>query len=462
MKGEKGMQKGKVLSSFRDPSGFLFYRRGILLRQVNVVYKEHYEHLMSSGLFKFLTGKDLLVSSEEVDSRNKFSEDAYVVIKPELVQFISYPYEWCFSQLKDAALLTLQIQKYALDHGMTLKDASAYNIQFSKGTPKFIDALSFERYEEGSPWVAYRQFCQHFLAPLALMSYKDVRISQLLRIYIDGIPLDLASSLLPFRSFLNPSLDAHIHFHAKMQARHGGKQQFSHSYVLVKKGLYALIDSLESVVRSLRWKPKGTEWGTYYEHTNYSKEAFENKKSSIKGFLEHAKPKKVWDIGGNLGIFSRIASDENIETVSFDVDPVAVEKNYLHMRAKHEKHILPLVLDVLNPSPGLGWMHTERDSLQSRGPADLVMALALVHHLAITNNVPFSDIAKFFSMIGKWLIIEFVPKEDSQVKLLLSSRRDIISYTREEFEKAFSAYFTIEKVRKIKDSHRSIYLMKTI
>lgn len=209
--------------SFRDPSGFVFRQDGIIYRHVNIVYKENYDYLITSGLYQDLTGRGLLIPHDEVDIDYAKSESAYKTLRPKLVEFISYPYEWCFSQLKDAALTTLQIQKRSLEYGMTLKDASAYNIQFMAGKPTLIDTLSFEKYHEGEPWVAYKQFCQHFLAPLALMSYRDIRLNQLFRIYIDGVPLDLASSLLPLRTRFNPPLLFHIHLHAVSQKHYADK-----------------------------------------------------------------------------------------------------------------------------------------------------------------------------------------------------------------------------------------------
>jgi hypothetical protein len=170
---------GVVPSSFRDPSGFLFSKDGSIYRQVNIVYRKNYHHLMGSGRYDSLVDSGLLVSHEEVGTDHAASDTAYKMLKPELIPFISYPYEWCFSQLKDAALTTLDIQKRALDHGMTLKDSNAYNIQFRNGRPVLVDTLSFEAYREGQPWVAYTQFCQHSLAPLALMSYTDIRLNQL-------------------------------------------------------------------------------------------------------------------------------------------------------------------------------------------------------------------------------------------------------------------------------------------
>jgi len=235
-------------ASFRDPSGFLFTRNGILYRQVNRSYQEEFELFMSSGLYDALTGKGWLISHEEVDIRAEDKQNAFKILKPEKVETISYPYEWSFSELKDAALCTLAIQKRALNKGLSLKDASAYNIQFRDAKPVLIDSLSFEKYETGKPWVAYRQFCQHFLAPLALMALKDVHLSRMLGLYIDGVPLDLASRLLPWKSRLNFGLNTHIHLHAAFQQKHSadGEAASSQAGSMSQQALEGLITSLET------------------------------------------------------------------------------------------------------------------------------------------------------------------------------------------------------------------------
>jgi len=449
-----------VPGSFRDPSGFLFCRDGLIYRQINDVYKKQYEHLMDSGLYKDLTDTKLLVRHEEVDIDSKISDYAYKTIKPELIPFVSYPYEWCFSQLKDAALTTLRIQKKALTFGMTLKDCSAYNIQFKEGKPIFIDTLSFEEYREGQPWVAYKQFCQHFLSPLALMCYKDIRTSQLLRIHIDGIPLDLASSLLPFRTRFAFSLLMHIHFHAKAQTHFADKRIKTTGGKMTRLSFMGLIDSLESAVKKLKWKVSNTEWGDYYDNTNYSSESFKHKEQIVADFLDKVNPKVVWDMGANEGTFSRIASKRGIQAISVDVDPLAVEKNYLNCVATNETKVLPLLIDLTNPSPNIGWDNKERISFLKRGSADTIFALALVHHLAISNNLPFEKIADFFNTACNSLIVEFIPKDDSQVQRLLASRKDIFpNYSQEDFENEFKKYFTIENSIEIKDSKRTLYLM---
>jgi hypothetical protein len=461
------MSKAEQLSaSFRDPSGFLFTEKGILYRQINRAYSNDYARLMDSGLYDKLVKAGLLIPHVEVDlraERSRSAVEAFKIIQPERVPFISYPYEWSFSQLKDAALATLSIQKRAMKLDMSLKDASAYNIQFMRGKAMLIDTLSFEIYKEGQPWVAYRQFCQHFLAPLALMAYRDVRLSQLLRVYIDGVPLDLASSLLPAKTKLNFGLLTHIHVHAGAQKRYSNKAVAPQKGALrvSKQALTGLIESLEGTIRKLTWKPAGTEWGDYYENTNYTDSAFEHKKQLVKEWSAEKKPALVWDLGGNTGVFSREAASSGAFTVSFDIDPAAVEQNYRTVKTKKEQNILPLVLDLTNPSPALGWDNSERDSFGARGPVDMALALAVIHHLAISNNVPLPQLANFFAGHCTWLVIEFVPKSDSQVQKLLSSREDIFpDYTRDGFEAAFSARFNIHKSESVRDSERTLYLME--
>ncbi|MFZ2096879.1 MAG: hypothetical protein WAV05_09595 [Anaerolineales bacterium] len=453
-------------ASFRDPSGFLFKRNGVLYRQINQVYQEHYDHLMSSKLYAKLVYDGLLIAHEEVDIAPEEPDLVYRVIQPEPVQFISYPYEWSFSQLKDAALVTLSIQKHALEAGMVLKDASAYNIQFHHGKPVLIDTLSFEIYHVGDPWVAYRQYCQHFLAPLALMAYQDIRLSQLLRIYIDGIPLDLASLLLPRRTRFGMGLATHIHLHAAAQKRYAdrGVLKTQATRKMSKISFLGLMDSLEGTTRKLSWKPSGTEWGDYYQasSSHYSSTAFEHKKKLVCQFLERLQPSIAWDLGANTGEFSRLAAEKGCQTVAFDIDPAAVEQNYLQVRQNKESHMLPLVMDFTNPSPALGWQNRERHSLLERAPADVLLALAIIHHLAISNNVPLSMLAEYLHELGHWMIIEWVPKEDSQVQKLLASRQDIFTgYHVQGFEAAFERYFTIHEKVPIPDSPRLLYLMES-
>ena len=448
--------------SFRDPSGFLFTQNSQIYRQINHVYKDNYDLLMRSGLYQRLTENKKLISHDEIKNGTLEREGPYKTIQPEKISFISYPYEWCFGQLKDAALLMLDIQKTAIEYGLSLKDASAYNIQFKSGRPIFIDTLSFEKYEETKPWIAYRQFCQHFLAPLALMRYSDIRLNQLLKVYIDGVPLDLASRLLSMRTQFHFSLFLHIHMRAKFQKDFASRRSIDVKYRKNSRlSLLALVDNLETTISKMRVKHAKTEWNEYYQNTNYSEESWLSKKNLVSELLDQINPAVVWDLGANTGIFSRLAASKGIETISFDSDPLAIEQSYQIAKNNNEKNILPLCLDLTNPSPGIGWQNEERMSLIKRADNDTVLALALIHHLAITHNIPLGCIAEFLSRLCKNLIIEFIPKDDSQVQKMLSNREDIFSaYSQSEFEAAFSHYFDIVKRLAIKDTKRSLYQMR--
>ena len=447
-------------SSFRDPSGFVFYREGVCYREINPVYKESYEFLLESGLYEKLINEKLLIPHETANDL-PFS-NGYKTIRPEPIPFISYPYEWCFTQFKNAALVTLTILKRALSHGMILKDANAYNIQFFQGQPILIDTLSFEKYQEGEPWAGYKQFCKNFLGPLALMNYRDIRLGRMLREYINGIPLDLVSSLLPKRTYFNFHLATHIHLHARLQTKHAEKAlTATNIQTMSRKSLLGLIGSLESAINNMSWRPGKTEWVNYYNECAHVPKLLAQKTAQVAGYLDILKPGTLWDLGANTGVFSRIASNRGINTISMDIDPGCVETNYLQTLKTGEKNLLPIWIDLNNPSPGIGWENKERMSLQERGPADTVLALALIHHLAISNNVPLAKVASFFSYVCRSLIIEFVPKSDLMVHKLLATRVDIFpDYTQEAFEKEFLQFFNIVKSEEVGDSERTLYLMR--
>lgn len=444
-------------SSFRDPSGFVFRQEGLVYRRIAPAYGAEYRRLMDSGLYKKLTESTLLLPHEEIEEG---------LLLPQQLSFVSYPYEWSFSQWKDAALATLAIQNQALDHGMSLKDASTFNIQFVDGKPVLIDTLSFETYQEGEPWVAYRQFCEHFLAPLALMAKCDIRLGGLMRLYMDGIPLSLVAKLLPWQTRFSLNLLGHLYVQANLQERGDTSSDSSAPRPAEKMsltGMRALLESLQSAVQGLQWEPQGTVWADYYEETNYTSTAMTAKEELVSAFLDAAGTlSSVWDFGANDARFSRLASKRGIPTVAFDIDPAAVEKAYRTIRHNNEANLLPLLLDLTNPSPDQGWAQEERMSLLARGPADAIIALALVHHLAIGNNVPLTRVADFFAAATKqWLIVEFVPKEDSQTQRLLKHRRDIFTdYTIEGFETAFSRQWSIVRKEAIPQTARTLYLLQ--
>lgn len=450
----------QVPASFRDPSGSVYIRRDEVIRSVNEKYAPHYQLMLDSGFLEDMWERGWVVRFEEEPVPS--IEGAWKTLRVHKIPFISFPYEWSFSQLKAAALLTLDIQAAALDRGLVLKDASAYNVQFEGVTPVFIDALSLEKYKEGSPWAAYAQFCRHFLSPLLLMAKVDANAGLMLRNFIDGLPLDMTSAMLPWRSKFSPGIQLHIHLHSRMQKKHADTRTSAEKASQIKvskKTLLGLTQSLRELVESLKLPPTSTTWGDYYSDTNYSDTAFEAKRDHVAKLLEKLRPATVLDMGANTGEFSRLALPYSNLILAADMDPLAVERHYLDLVRNGISAILPLIVDLSNPSPSLGWHNMERPSFVETCSVDTVLALALIHHLCIGNNVSLDMCARLFADLGENLILEFVPKEDSQVQRMLATREDIFpEYNIDNAIKSFSKYFTFIEMQKIEGTARSMIL----
>jgi ribosomal protein L11 methylase PrmA len=450
--------------SYRDPGGFVYRRDGVLYRQIGPSSIDDWDAFLASGLADRLIASGRLIGHEVVDLTDAATAEARAVIKPDPIDFISYPYEWTFGELQDAALLTLDIELEALKVGWTLKDASAYNVQFRDARPVLIDSLSFEPHEDGTPWVAYRQFCEHFLAPLAVMSRRDIRLSALLRADPDGIPLDLAKGLVPWRTRLNFGLLSHLHLHANAQVRHAANDdegKAAKSARISRTRLIALIGNLRNTVAGLSWKPGGTEWSDYADNTSYNDAATVSKERLVGEFVAQVDGTRAWDLGANTGRYSRIAAETGKRVLAFDIDPAAAERNYRQIRREERADILPLILDIANPSPGIGWANKERRSLLERADPDVILALALVHHLAISRNVPLPMLLDLFAAMAPWAIVEFVPKEDVMVRRLLATRRDVFpDYTLEGFRTAAAVRWDVVTEAPIEESPRTLFLLR--
>jgi len=450
--------------SYRDPGGFVYRRDGVIFRQIDAPAIDGWEQFLASGLADRLIADGRLIRHDPASLQDAATPTARAVIRPEPIPFVSYPYEWTFGELQDAALLTLDVQLAALEAGWTLRDATAYNVQFRDGRPILIDSLSFAPHEEGAPWIAYRQFCEHFLAPLALMARRDVRLNRLLRADPDGIPLDLASTLLPWRTRLNLGLLSHLHLHARAQNRYAADDEAASTASGVRidrQRLVGLIRNLRGTVAGLRWKPAGTEWSDYADHTSYGDAATASKTSIVRELLATTGAQTVWDLGANTGRYSRVAAEGGRRVLAFDIDPAAAERNYRQIRQEGRTDILPLVMDLANPSPGVGWASGERQSLVDRADADAVLGLALIHHLAISRNVPLWMLMDLFATLAEWAVIEFVPKDDPMVRHLLATREDVFpDYTLDGFRAAAMGRFTIVAERPIDESPRVLFLLR--
>jgi hypothetical protein len=446
-------------ASFRDPAGFVFSHNGNIYRQVNQLYANQYELLKSSGLYDLLVKEQQLIAHTELNENITGTPGWYKTLLPQQLPFVSWPWEWSFSQWKDAALLTLDLVKQSVAHGMIIKDATPFNIQFVNGTPVFIDTLSFSVYDSASPWIAYRQFIECFLGPLLLARYVAPGMLAMFQLYPDGVPVRQIAKLLPLRARFNGTVFLHIILPGLLSGDQPGAGKKPAPFTQQK--LLHIISNLHGFIGSLRLPPVVTQWNNYYESTILSGAYAEEKMAIVKQWLQQSGAATVLDAGTNTGLFALAAAAAGKYTIAVDADGDCIDTLYTTCRHQHIQNLLPLRLDITNPSPAIGWDNKERADFFSRVQVDCVMALALVHHLAIGKNIPLEHLAACFYRFAPSLIIEFVPKADPRVQLLLSNREDIFTtYTETGFLQAFGERFTVEQRIAIKGTERVLFLMK--
>lgn len=449
--------------SFRDPAGSVFLDGRYAFRSINPVFQKDWDAMQESGFARLAAERRLLLPFEECPAL----PGSWKSIRSPRLKVISYPYEWCFSQLKDAALLTLTLLGEALRHGLTLKDASAFNVQFEGAAPVFIDHLSFEVRKANSPWAAYLQFCRHFLAPLALLHYRGGELGRLSSLWVEGLPLELVSSLLPLRSRFSFSMQIHLHLHARLQSRHGDARKSAEAVkkISVKPdALEKLCQSLTYALEDLRLPAHKTEWGDYYSDTNYSEAAGAAKAQIVERAAREHPGALALDLGANTGEYSRLLAGHYDQVVAADLDFMAVERHYLGLKKSGAGKITPLVLDLTNPSPGLGFGNEERTAFDQRFQADMIAALALIHHLTLGAGIPLQRAASYFNCLlkpGGVLVLEFVPFEDSQVQRLMAVRGDsVLAYSLEDCLAAFGQFLSLEGSYPIDGSRRTVLVFK--
>ncbi len=414
---------------------------------------------MQNGLYSHLTNKKWMVSHIEVLER-EFQLPDKIIILPQQIPTIVYPYEWSFAMWQDAALLTLNIAKEAIYRGMSLKDATPFNIQFLDGKPIFIDTLSFEKYLPTRPWVAYRQFCECFLAPLLLQKYCHNDTGKFFTIYPNGIPLDLLISLLPKKAKWN--MHTYLHIYLQSHTKVGQiKNNAKAAGLFSQKKMLLLLNGLIEYVKRMQGKNIKSTWDDYYAATILSNQYLQDKTALVISFLKTIAYTTILDLGANDGHFSLLFKNTATHIIAVDGDANCINELYINIRNQKIKNILPVINTLQTPSPAIGWNNAERASFNERIKGDVVFALALVHHLAIANNLPFQFIADWLALLGKYLLIEFVPKTDEKVQLLLQGRDDIFdNYTMQNFEEAFLIKFDILLQQNISNTGRILYLMK--
>jgi ribosomal protein L11 methylase PrmA len=425
-------------------------RDGAVYRALSRAGLQDWEALAATPL----AADERIVATEAVeldDLPELTGEPAAGALRHERIPFVSYPYEWPFSMLKDAALLQLALGREALKHDLTLKDASAYNVQWRGAQPVFVDVGSFERLRPGEPWAGYRQFCMLFLYPLMLQAYRGVPYHAWLRGSIDGIAPAEARALLPR---LRRGVLSHVVLHARLEARYaatGGREVKSElkRAGFGKELLDANLRKLEKLVRRLEYKPGRTAWTEYGATNTYTDEEAARKAEFVRAAAARRPGGLTWDLGCNDGTYARVAAEHADYVVAIDADHATVDGLYRALR--EQANVLPLVMSVTDPSPDLGWRGRERGSLERRGTPDLTLALALVHHVVITGNVPVVEFLDWLRTLDSALVIEFPDREDPMVQRLLSGKTETANpdYDRESFERALGERFTVERTERL-------------
>jgi ribosomal protein L11 methylase PrmA len=448
----------RIASSFRDPSGHVYEHGDRILRSVRAPGRDDFEFVRDTGFLDQKVKARQVIEAQLVpnDQLGEAASDACYTLEHPRLGFISHPYEWSFWGLRAAALLTLELHRDALQHGISMSDASAFNVQFDGPNPLLIDYLSFRRYQEGELWAGHRQFCEQFLYPLLLTAHTGVPFNQLMRGRLNGIPAAELSALLPALKRLAPRILLHV----GLPARAGRGQstarveQLSRAR-LPKAALTAMLEGMHSWISALQPARRQTAWQSYAAVNTYSEGERGEKARFVAEFVSTVRPDTIWDLGCNTGDYARVALEAGArQAIGFEFDQGALDAAF--QRAQREQlRFLPLHQDLLNPSPDQGWRESERKGLGARTGADAVLMLALVHHLAIANNVPLVEVVDWATSLAPAGVIEFVPKEDPMTAALLALRKDIFpDYTRDSFLAALRQRATVTNQREITGTGR--------
>ncbi len=458
-------------ASYRDREGRVFYgASGAVYRALSGQALTQWHAVRSALFFEKAMSRGQVVATSDVDCASAEAgliDDGWAgILRHETIPFVSYPYEWSFGMLKDAALLHLELLKAALDDEMTVKDGTAYNVQFVGERPTFIDVASFERLTPGQPWSGYRQFCQTFLFPLFLQAYKNIPFHALLRGSLDGIGPSECARFMSLRDLLRPGVFTHVCLHARLESdrRINGSnlKQALPRAGFEKSMIQHNAKGLARIIGRLNWEPSGSKWSAYAGHNSYSVEDQRRKGAFVRDAIASRPARLVWDLGCNTGEYSRIAAEHARYVVALDADHLAVERFYQSLKTNlaepGQGAILPLVCNLADPSPNLGWCGKERKSLECRGVPDLTLCLALVHHLVIDAGIPLRDFVHWLAGLRSHLVIEFVDRSDPLVQVLLRNRRDTCAdYDRQHFENCLNERFEVVRTEQLESQTRRLY-----
>jgi hypothetical protein len=448
--------------SFRDPDNQVFHTGGEVRRGLRGAAVEDWRALAATGFFGRMVEAGKICPTEQLAQTEPGFE---LTLRHQKIPFISYPYEWTFSMLRDAALLHLEVLAAALAERITTKDGSAYNLQWLGTAPTFIDVGSFERLREGEPWAGYRQFCQTLLYPLLLTAHLGVDFQPWLRAQIDGIEAGQLRRLLRGRAAWKPGVLKHVRLPDAMQRRMAGTSSRQMTDELKSAGfstelVLATVRGLRRLVERLDWQPPASHWAGYRQTCSYSDDDRQAKLDFVDAALAGPGSRElVLDLGTNDGAYARVAARHARLVVAVEADHAVTDSLYRQLRDEGERRILPLVMDLADPSPGGGWRSVERAPFVGRRPADAVLALALVHHLAIGRNVPLPQVVDLLAEMGRELVVEFVDPADPMAARLLANKPAGLfgDYRREEFERVLAERFTIDRRRPLPSGTRTLY-----
>lgn len=455
----------QVPGSFRDPLSQVFAGDSHVWRALTASALEDFERLAASAFFTAAVERGDIVATQRAEASAVPGEWA-AVLRHERIDPVSYPYEWSFEMLRDAARLQLALTRRALADSLITKDASSYNVQFVGARPVFIDVGSFERLRRGEPWSGYRQFCELFLDPLYVQALAGVPFQPLLRGSVDGIPPAVTKAILGGRGRLRKGVFTHVRLHARAERRYADADRERDVRAELKRAGFgpALIDAqlrnLERAVERLTWHEQGSTWSGYGERSHYSDADLDAKQALVASAVGAMAPRLVLDLGANDGRFSRAAVDAGAASVvAVDSDHLVVDRLYRQLREQDERRILPLVVDLADPSPAIGWRSRERPSFVTRVRPDLVLCLAVVHHLALTNNVPLPDIVAFLADFGAPLVVEFPHRDDVMARRLLARKRTGLfdAYDVVDWERALERRFEVAERLLLPSGTRTLF-----
>jgi hypothetical protein len=444
----------------------VFYAGERVLRALSPRGLADWEALAATSLFHRETQAGNLVATEPVEDglpADLAAEGYAAVLAHERVPFVSYPYEWPFGMLRDAAVLQLELLRAALAEDLILKDATPYNVQWRGTRPVFVDVGSFERLRPGEPWTGYRQFCMLFLYPLLLQAYRGVGFQPWLRGSLEGIPAEDCKRLLTLRDRFRRGVLTHVVLHSRLERRYADRRRDVKGELQAAgfhKGLIeANVRGLEKLVRLLDWEPDRSGWASYPEEAPYSDADAAAKEAFVREAAGLRRRALVWDLGANDGRYTRIAAADADYALAVDADAAVAELLYRSLRAEGTPNILPLVADVSDPSPGLGWRGRERKTLEERGRPDLVLCLALLHHVSLSSNVPLRSFLEWLAELGGELLIELPTREDPMVQRLLDAKGPGANpdYETESFERALEERFRVERREMLPSGTRVLY-----